>query len=100
MVWPRDLINQDLSNSFVGIEKLLSTTFFEHAAETLGLPLLAPAVRANVDWRYDVPRADYLALKPEMHDDLVERSDPTDLAPLKAALPWLVSQLADTPPLL
>lgn len=44
LVWPADLTNQDLSNSFVGIEKFLGTSFMEHAANVLELPFLVPAV--------------------------------------------------------
>jgi predicted ATPase len=100
VVWPSDLTNPDLSPSFVGIEKFLSTAFIEHAAQNLGLPLLAPAVPGNVPWRYDVARAAFLALKGQMHQELTQRNDPADLAPLRLALPWLLRQLADTPPLL
>jgi len=101
LVWPRDLTNPDLSDRFVGIEKFFSTIFFEHVRDTLGLVLTAPAGGPNPPtWRYDINRQDFTPLKASIHAELAQRSDPADIAPLIAALPWLASQLLSTPPLL
>jgi predicted ATPase len=98
--WPKDLTNSDLSDSFVGIEKLLSTTFIEQAAAEAGLALTAPVAPHDPGWRIDVNRAAYMGLKGRLHQILTERNDPDDLSPLKAALPWLTAQLAPAPPIL
>jgi hypothetical protein len=100
IVWPEDLSNQDLSHSFVGIEKYLSTPFIEHVGSELSLPLTTPALSHGLQWRYDVSRQTYVALKPAIHRELAERCEPSDIAPLIGALGWLLSQLAETPPLL
>jgi len=98
LVWPKDLTNADLSDSFVGIEKFLSTEFMEHAAAALGLPLTAPV--GAQPWRYDVNRQNYVAAKSAIHDELQQRSDPADIAPLIAALGWLCTQVTAAPQLL
>lgn len=98
LVWPKDLTNPDLSESFVGIEKFLSTEFMEHAAAELGLPLTAPV--GVQSWRYDVNRQSYVAAKPAIHAELEQRDDPADIAPLIAGLEWLCSQITAAPQLL
>ncbi len=98
LVWPSDLTNADLSESFVGIERLLSTEFIEHVAAALGLPLTT-AVGAQ-PWRYDIRRARYVAAKRAIHDELERRADPADIAPLINALGWLCSHVTAAPQLL
>lgn len=101
LVWPEDLVNPDLSRSFVGIERFLSTAFVEHASQTLGLHLTAPVGTNNPPaWRYDTPRAELNNVKSAIHADLRERDDPADLMPLVGAIPWLSRQLTAIPTLL
>lgn len=98
LVWPRDTTNHDLSDRFVGIEKLLSTDFIEHAAGAIDLVLTVPV--APQPWRLDVNRQDYTAAKARIHQELEQRADPADIAPLIAALPWLCSHVTTAPQLL
>jgi predicted ATPase len=98
--WPTDLTNPDLSESFVGIEKFLSTSFIEHANENLGLALTTPVGAEAPGWRYDVKRRRLSDLKSDVHRELARRQDPSDIQPLIDALPWLSGQLAAMPPLL
>jgi predicted ATPase len=100
VAWPRDLVNRDLSERFVGIERFLSTEFIEQAAATIGLELSVPAVPQPGGWRYDVDRAELTNAKSQLHQELAQRTNVDDLAPLVAALPWLSGQLAGAPPLL
>jgi predicted ATPase len=97
LVWPKDLTNADLSDSFVGIEKFLSTEFMEHAAAELGLALTAAV--GTQPWRYDMNRQNWAAAKSAIHGELERRADPADIAYLIAALAWLCSQVTAAPQL-
>jgi predicted ATPase len=97
--WPVELTNQDLSPSFVGIEKFLSTQFVEHVAEEVGLSLQVPAKAEDEEWRYDVKRARLKASKHKIHAELRAREDPSDIGPLIDATEWLTQQLGETPTL-
>jgi hypothetical protein len=99
LTWPKDLTNQDLSDSFVGIEKFLSTDFIEHVGAVLDLNLTTP-VGAHAARRYDVRRQDFPGQKAAIHDELGLRANPADIAPLINALAWLCSQITAAPPLL
>jgi hypothetical protein len=98
--WPKGLTNQDLSDNFSGIEKFLSTNFIEHAAHDLGLALLAPVAPHTPVWRYDVNRRVFEDCKSALHAELARRGETEDLAPLKAALPWLSAQASSAPPMI
>jgi energy-coupling factor transporter ATP-binding protein EcfA2 len=98
--WPKDLTNQDLSDNFTGIEKFLSTEFIQHAAQQLGLQLLAPIPPHEPVWRFDVNKRSFEERKSALHRELAERANADDLSPLKNALAWLSGQLAATPPML
>jgi len=97
--WPHDLTNRDLSDSFVGIEKFLSTEFIEHANGSLGLHLTTPAAGSAQEWVYDIRRARLNSTKSAIHAELVARANPADIEPLSAALSWLSGQAAALPPM-
>jgi predicted ATPase len=98
--WPRDLCNPDLSDSWIGIERFLSTRFVEFMRDRRGLPLLLPARPTSVSWKYSIEKKELQAAKPQIHAELRRRRRRADLAPLVAALPWLSQQLQDAPTLL
>ncbi len=98
LVWPKHLTNLELSDSFVGIEKFLSTEFMENAAEKIGLALTKPVRKAP--WRYDINRQHFVHAKPDLHRELESRSNPDDIALLIGALDWLCSQASSAPQLL
>jgi hypothetical protein len=100
VAWPKDLTSPDLSDSFVGIEKLLSTQFIEHLGARGILTLRVPADTSRVSWRYDVERREFEGAKARMHAELEERRAADDLLPLVGALGWLTAHLRAAPPML
>lgn len=98
--WPEDLVNQDLSRNWVGIERFLSTDFVEELPNEIGLDLSVPASGSSVSWKYSVDKKEFLDHKGRIHDLLETQLDPDDIRPLINALPWLSRQLKDAPPLL
>jgi energy-coupling factor transporter ATP-binding protein EcfA2 len=98
--WPRDLTNPELSSSWVGIEKFLSSTFVEELQDMVGLKLIVPARPEDESWKFDVKRTKLKDLKPAIHDVLREREDPADIDWLIDATDWLSQQLGPEPPML
>jgi AAA ATPase domain len=98
--WPKDLTNADLSDSWVGIERFLSTSFVEYLQKAIGLKLSIPARAADESWIYDVKRSHLKALKAKIHAQLASREDPADIELLLKATGWLTKQLTTTPTLL
>jgi predicted ATPase len=98
--WAKDLTNPDLSDSWVGIEKFLSTSFVEEMQDEIDLPLVVPARPDAETWQYDIKRARLKEKKAAIHRELDERADPDDIEPLIEALDWLTRQLSGAPPLL
>ncbi len=98
--WPEDLTNADLSSNWAGIEKFVSTPFIEHLREHAQLKLLAPVPPDSPGWRYSIEKKRLVGAKDLIHRELRERSEPSDIRSLVDALPWLVQQVKDSPPLL
>jgi predicted ATPase len=96
--WPVDLTNPDLSQSWVGIEKCLSTEFITEFAVEVGLTLVTPAVGRET-WRFDVSRQALRPLKSRLHEKLADRCNPADLKYLNEGLDWLNQQLLGVPAL-
>jgi AAA ATPase domain len=97
--WPKDLTNPDLSDSFVGIEKFLSTEFFEEFDNEFNIRLMTPLKSATESWQYDVTRKKLAEYKSDIHDELTRRNSSGDIRPLIDALSWLSGQLAALPPM-
>jgi hypothetical protein len=100
VAWPEASANQELSRSFAGIERFLSTAFVEDLQNEIGLQLKLPANPQRVVWSYDVDSKALKEKKRELHRVLRERDSVDDLGPLVDALPWLSGQIADAPPAL
>jgi hypothetical protein len=98
--WPIDLTNPDLSSSWVGIEKFLSSGFVEELQDLIGLKLIVPARPDDETWKFDVKRTRLKTLRPAIHEVLREREDPDDIEPLIDATGWLSRQLGPEPPML
>ena len=98
--WPEALKNAELSPRWVGIEAFLSTSLIEAVAPALGLTLTRPVPAGSESWKYDVQRADLSATKGALHELIRSRNKREDIEPLVASLPWVSSQLKDTPQLL
>jgi energy-coupling factor transporter ATP-binding protein EcfA2 len=98
--WPSDLCNRDLSESWIGIERFLSTRFVEFMRDRRRLPLLLPARPSAVSWKYTIEKKELLNAKPRMHAELARRRRRADIEPLIRALPWLSQQLKDAPTML
>jgi len=98
--WPIDLVNPDLSESWVGIERFLSTAFVEYLAQRGILDLVRPDRPERVTWVYGVEKKQLRAAKAQIHTELSVRDSEIDIAPLIAACGWLSAQLKDAPPML
>jgi hypothetical protein len=97
---PVDLVNGDLSKSWVGIERFLSTKYIESFARRYDVELLVPADPTRASWAVGIEKRTLESIKTSLHRDLHERQRRSDIKPLVPLLDWLNRVIHATPPLL